>query len=65
MNILKNSLLSLLLLTSFATLTHAQRTENFKSPQYEYKTAMDLYSNGKFGSAQQYFKYVYENTTDM
>lgn len=65
MNILKNSLLSLLLLTSFATLSHAQRTENFKSPQYEYKTAMDLYSNGKFGSAQQYFKYVYENTTDM
>ena len=43
----------------------AQRTENFKSPQYEFKTAMDLFNKEKYGSAQQYFKYVYENTEDV
>ena len=43
----------------------AQRTENYKSPQYEYKVAMDLFQNEKYGSAQQYFKYVFEKTDDM
>ena len=42
----------------------AQRTENFKSPQYEYQTAVDLFNKEKYGSAQQYFKYVYESTDD-
>ena len=42
----------------------AQRTENFKSPQYEYQTAVDLFNKEKYGSAQQYFKYVFENTED-
>lgn len=65
MKILKTSLLTILFFTGFLTIGQAQRTENFKSPQYEFKTAMDLFSNQKFGSAQQYFKYVYENTTDM
>ena len=65
MKILKTSLLTILFLTGILTIGQAQRTENFKSPQYEFKTAMDLFSNEKFGSAQQYFKYVYENTTDM
>lgn len=41
-----------------------QRTENFKSPLYEYQTAVDLFNKEKYGSAQQYFKYVYENTED-
>ncbi|MBQ4442241.1 MAG: tetratricopeptide repeat protein [Bacteroidales bacterium] len=65
MKILKSSLLTILFLTGFLTGATAQRTENFKSPQYEFKTAMDLFSNEKYGSAQQYFKQVYENTTDM
>ncbi len=42
----------------------AQRTENYKSPQYEYQTAVDLFNKEKYGSAQQYFKFVYENTDD-
>ena len=65
MKILKTSLLTIACIVGFLTTGVAQRTENFKSPQYEFKTAMDLFSNEKFGSAQQYFKYVYENTTDM
>lgn len=65
MKILKYSLLTIVLLTSTLSVGFAQRTENFKSPQYEFKTAMDLFSNEKYGSAQQYFKQVYENTTDM
>lgn len=65
MKILKSSLLTIVFLTGFLTWTTAQRTENFKTPQYEFKTAMDLFSNEKFGSAQQYFKQVYEKTTDM
>lgn len=65
MKILKSSLLTIVCIAGFLTTGVAQRTENFKSPQYEFKTAMDLFSNEKFGSAQQYFKYVYENTTDM
>lgn len=57
----------LLLLTTgfFAVQTaFSQRTENFKSPQYEYQTAVDLFNKEKYGSAQQYFKYVYESTED-
>ena len=65
MKILKSCLLAVLLLTIFIPRIQAQRTENFKSPQYEFKTAMDLFSNEKYGSAQQYFKYVFEHTTDM
>ena len=42
----------------------AQRTENFKSPQYEYQTAVDLFNKEKYGSAQQYFQHVYESTED-
>lgn len=42
----------------------SQRTENFKSPLYEYQTAVDLFNKEKYGSAQQYFKYVYESTED-
>ncbi len=64
MKILKSSLLTIVLVAGILSQGMAQRTENFKSPQYEFKTAMDLFSNEKYGSAQQYFKQVYENTTD-
>lgn len=64
MKIIKTTLL--LLMTGFFTIqfASAQRTENFKSPQYEYQTAVDLFNKEKYGSAQQYFKYVYESTED-
>ncbi len=64
MKIIKTTLL--LLITGFFTIqfASAQRTENFKSPQYEYQTAVDLFNKEKYGSAQQYFKYVYESTED-
>ena len=64
MKIFKVSLL--LLVTAFCTVfsASAQRTENFKSPLYEYQTAVDLFNKEKYGSAQQYFKYVYESTED-
>ncbi len=64
MKIIKAALL--LLITGIFTIpfASAQRTENFKSPQYEYQTAVDLFNKEKYGSAQQYFKYVYESTDD-
>ena len=64
MKIFKVSLL--LLMTAFCAVipASAQRTENFKSPLYEYQTAVDLFNKEKYGSAQQYFKYVYESTED-
>lgn len=65
MKSLKITALSLFLMCGLAWAGMAQRTENYKSPQYEYKTAMDLFQNEKYGSAQQYFKYVYEHTDDM
>ncbi len=65
MRIIRGSLLAALFVTSLTLTVFAQRTENFKSPQYEFKTAMDLFNKEKYGSAQQYFKYVYENTEDV
>ena len=55
-----------LLMVGFFTVqtVSAQRTENFKSPQYEYQTAVDLFNKEKYGSAQQYFRSVYESTDD-
>lgn len=64
---MKLSKICLLLLLAGVLVTNialGQRTENFKSPQYEYLTAVDLFNKEKYGSAQQYFKYVYENTED-
>jgi tetratricopeptide (TPR) repeat protein len=43
----------------------AQRPLIYKSPQYEFNTAVELFQKEKYGAAQQYFKYVYENTTDQ
>jgi len=59
------TLLSLLIVSTLTSGIYAQRTENHKSPQYEFQTAMDLFNNAKYGSAQQYFKQVYECTDDM
>ena len=65
MKIVKGSLWTVLFVMGLCLAGFAQRTENFKSPQYEFKTAMDLFNKEKYGSAQQYFKYVYENTEDV
>lgn len=43
---------------------YAQRPVSFDSPEYEYKTAIELFQKEKYGSAQQVFKYVYENSLD-
>lgn len=40
----------------------AQKPLKFESPEFEFNTAMELFQKEKYGSAQQYFKYVYENT---
>lgn len=42
----------------------AQRPVIYDSPAYEYNTALELFQKKQYGSAQEYFKYVYENTTD-
>ena len=42
----------------------AQKPVVFEAPKYEFDNAMELYQKEKYGSAQQYFKWVYENTTD-
>ena len=64
MRVFKTGLL--LLIAGIFTISgaFAQRTENFKSPQYEYQMAVDLFNKEKYGSAQQYFKAVYESTDD-
>lgn len=38
----------------------AQRTVTYDSPQYEYNLAKELFQKQKYGSAQQYFKQVFE-----
>jgi TolA-binding protein len=48
----------------FSTQLFAQKPLVFESPKYEFDNAMELYQKEKYGSAQQYFKWVYENTTD-
>ncbi len=57
------SLFVVFLLFIFSSVS-AQQPVYYDSPQYEYKVAMELFQKEKYGSAQQYFKYVYENTTD-
>lgn len=42
----------------------AQRPIYYDAPEYQYKIAVELLQKEKFGSAQQYFKEVYENTFD-
>jgi len=48
----------------FCTQLFAQKPLMFDSPKHEFDNAMELYQKEKYGSAQQYFKWVYENTTD-
>ncbi|MCL1851095.1 MAG: tetratricopeptide repeat protein [Bacteroidetes bacterium] len=48
----------------FSLQLFAQKPLVFESPKYEFDNAMELYQKEKYGSAQQYFKWVYENTTD-
>ena len=48
----------------FYTSLLAQKPVAFESPKYEFDNAMELYQKEKYGSAQQNFKWVYENTTD-
>lgn len=45
--------------------SYAQRPVSYDSPKREYNTAMELYQKGQYGAAQEYFQYVYENTTDQ
>ncbi|MEG1555894.1 MAG: tetratricopeptide repeat protein [Bacteroidales bacterium] len=52
----------LLLFIAFNFSTFAQRSVAYDSPQYEFNTAMELFQKEKFGSAQQYFKFVFEHT---
>lgn len=42
----------------------AQKPLVFESPKVEFDNAMELYQKEKYGSAQPYFKWVYENTAD-
>ncbi len=56
----KHILILTFLFTSFS-LT-AQNPVNYNSPEYDYQLALELFQKEKYGSAQQYFKYVYENT---
>lgn len=55
----------LIWLMAATILVQAQRPVIFDSPQREYNTALELFQKGQFGAAQEYFQYVYENTTDQ
>ncbi|MCL2167902.1 MAG: tetratricopeptide repeat protein [Lentimicrobiaceae bacterium] len=59
----KNAALCLFVFLCFNQL-FAQKPLVFESPKYEFDNAMELYQKEKYGSAQQNFKWVYENTTD-
>jgi len=43
----------------FSTQLFAQKPLVFESPKYEFDNAMELFQKEKYGSAQQYFKWVY------
>lgn len=57
----------ILILCLFLTLAtaEAQRPVIYDSPLREYNTALELFQKNEYGSAQEYFHYVYENTTDQ
>ena len=55
----------LVILAVTITFVQAQRPVSYDSPLREYNTAMDLYEKGQYGAAQEYFQYVYENTSDQ
>ena len=61
-SILQNILIAAIILCSASLL--AQKPVAYDSPQYEYKLAKELFQKQKYGSAQQYFKQVYEFSED-
>lgn len=62
MGIFNKKSVIILLITLTFNLLQAQKPLKFESPEFEFNTAMELFQKEKYGSAQQYFKYVYENT---
>jgi len=62
MKILIQKSVILLLVTLNLGYLCAQKPIKFESPEFEFNTAMELFQKEKYGAAQQYFKYVYENT---
>jgi TolA-binding protein len=61
MNSLQKNLFLLILIFSFAGTLSAQRPVVYDSPGYEYALAKELFEKEKFGSAQDYFKQVFED----
>ena len=61
-SILQNILIAAIILCSASVL--AQKPVAYDSPRYEYKLAKELFQKQKYGSAQQYFKQVYEFSED-
>lgn len=43
---------------------YAQLPAHYNTPEYQYQMAMELLQKKQYGSAQEYFKFVYENTSD-
>lgn len=62
MGILNKKGVLFLIMTWLVCSLSAQKPLKFESPEFEFNTAMELFQKEKYGSAQQYFKYVYENT---
>ena len=62
MGILNKKSVVFLFVTLSIYFLSAQKPLKFESPEFEFNTAMELFQKEKYGSAQQYFKYVYENT---
>ena len=61
MNSLQKKLFLLILIFSFFGAMTAQRPVVYDSPGYEYALAKELFEKEKFGSAQDYFKQVFED----
>lgn len=59
-----SAFLFFLLFISLNTSLSAQNPVAYDSPEYEYQMALELFQKEKYGSAQPYFKYVYENVAD-
>ena len=55
----------ILFLLGMSLMVRAQRPVAYDSPHHEYNTATELFQKGQYGAAQEYFQYVYENTTEQ
>lgn len=60
----RNIFIVIILAIALSVPAVAQRTVAYDSPQYEFKLAKELFQKQKYGSAQQYFKQVYEQAGD-